>query len=383
MKTLFGVVLAAAVLAACGGDDGAKPAQANAATETANGETAGGAGDSAGSPKGAEGAEGAGGGGPPGGMPAMAVEVATARSETVIDEIQATGAVEAVQSIELRPDGEGRLVEIYVREGSVVGRGAPLFKIDDQALRAQVARAEAERDLAQQALTRTRQLLQQNATSTSELERAEAMARSTQASLDLFQLALTRTTVRAPFGGVAGRRLVSLGDYVTPQRPLISLQTYDPQRAVFQVPERFADRVANGQSVRFNVAALPGKTFTGVVDFVDPVVQLPGRTVLVKARVPNPRRELQAGMFIEASLATGTRPAAVVVPEEAVLTSLNQRVVWVVSPDKKVERREVTIGVRRAGFVEITKGVAGGEKVVVGGAERLQPGMPVNPVERK
>jgi len=66
-----------------------------------------------------------------------------------------------------------------------------------------------------------------------------------------------------------------------------------------------------------------------------------------------------------------------------VLTSLNQRVVWVVSPDKKVERREVTIGVRRAGFVEITKGVAGGEKVVVGGAERLQPGMPVNPVDRK
>jgi membrane fusion protein (multidrug efflux system) len=369
------VLLTAVMLAACGGGEEAQSAQTGAATETAHGESAGA--DSA--------KDAAAPAAPPpgGGMPAMAVEVATAKSETVIDEIQATGAVEAVQSIELRPEGEGRLVEIYVREGSTVGRGAPLFKIDDQALKAQVARAEAERDLAQQALTRTRQLLEQNATSASELERAEATARSTQASLDLLQLSLTRTTVRAPFGGVAGRRLVSLGDYVTPQRPLISLQTYDPQRAVFQVPERFADRVGNGQSVRFSVAALPGKTFTGVVDFVDPVVQLPGRTVLVKARVPNPRRELQAGMFIEASLATGTRPAAVVVPEDAVLTSLNQRVVWVVSPDKKVERRDVTIGVRRAGFVEITKGVTAGEKVVVGGAERLQPGAPVNPVERQ
>jgi membrane fusion protein, multidrug efflux system len=370
----LGAVLAAVVLAACGGGNEAESAQAGTATETAHGESAG-----ADSAKDAPAPEAA----PPGGgMPAMAVEVATAISENVVDEIQATGAVEAVQSIELRPEGEGRLVEIYVREGSIVGRGAPLFKIDDQALKAQVARAEAERDLAQQALTRTRQLLEQNATSASELERAEAMARSTQASLDLLQLSLTRTTVRAPFGGVAGRRLVSLGDYVTPQRPLISLQTYDPQRAVFQIPERYADRVANRQRVRFTVAALPGKTFTGVVDFVDPVVQLPGRTILVKARVPNPRRELQAGMFIEASLATGTRPSAVVVPEDAVLTSLNQRVVWVVSPDKKVERREVTIGVRRAGFVEITQGVTAGEKVVVGGAERLQPGMPVNPVER-
>jgi membrane fusion protein, multidrug efflux system len=315
-------------------------------------------------------------------MPAMAVEVATAKAEAVIDEVEATGAVEAMQSIELRPETDGRLVQIYVREGSIVGRGTALFKIDDASLRAQVARAEAERDLAQQALTRTRQLLQQNATSTSELERAEATARSTQASLDLLQLSLTRTTVRAPFGGVTGRRLVSLGDYVTPQRPLISLQTYDPQRAVFQVPERYTDRVANGQRVQFTVAALPGKRFTGVVDFVDPVVQLPGRTVLVKARVPNPRRELQAGMFIEASLATATRANAVVVPEDAVLTSLNQRIVWVVGPDKKVERREVKIGVRRAGFVEITDGVTAGEKVVVGGAERLQPGMGVNPMER-
>lgn len=370
MRTVLGVMLSAVLLAACGGEE-AGGAVGSAATESANGETAGGAGDSAAA------AAPAGGG-----MPAMPVEVATATSETVVDAIEATGAIEAVQSINLRPEVEGRLVQIYVREGSPVRAGTPLFKIDDASLRAQVARATAERDLAQQALTRTRQLLEQNATSASELERAEATARSTQASLDLLQLSLTRTTVRAPFSGVAGRRLVSLGDYVTPQRELIALQTYDPQRAVFQVPERYADRVRNGQRVEFRVAALPGRTFTGTVDFVDPVVQLPGRTVLVKARVPNPGRDLQSGMFIQASLATATREKAVVVPEDAVLTSLNQRIVWVVGPDNKVDRREVTLGVRRPGFVEIANGVTAGEKVVVGGAERLQPGAPVMPIPR-
>lgn len=371
MRTVLGVMLAAVLLAACGGEE-AGGAVAGAATESANGETAGGAeGDAAPAA-------------PPagGGMPAMPVEVATATAETVVDAIDATGAIEAVQSINLRPEVEGRLVQIYVREGSTVRSGTPLFKIDDAALRAQVARATAERDLAQQALTRTRQLLEQNATSASELERAEATARSTQASLDLLQLSLTRTTVRAPFSGVAGRRLVSLGDYVTPQTELLALQTYDPQRAVFQVPERYADRVRNGQRVAFRVAALPGRTFTGTVDFVDPVVQLPGRTVMVKARVPNPGRDLQSGMFIEASLATATRENAVVIPEDAVLTSLNQRIVWVVGPDNKVDRREVTLGVRRPGFVEIAKGVTAGEKVVVGGAERLQPGAPVMPIPR-
>src|SRR5207245_1046028 len=80
---------------------------------------------------------------------------------------------------------------------------------------------------------------------------------------------------------------VSLGDYVNSTTKLVSLQTVNPQRAVVQIPERFAEDVHRGQIVKFNVAALPGRAFAGVVDFVDPVVQLQARTVLVKARAPN------------------------------------------------------------------------------------------------
>ncbi|HEY9442134.1 MAG TPA: efflux RND transporter periplasmic adaptor subunit [Gemmatimonadales bacterium] len=320
-------------------------------------------------------AAGAGGGG---GMPPMPVEVVAARSDTVVDAILATGQVEAMQSVELRPDIEGRIAEILVREGAAVARGAPLFKVDDAELRAEVARAEADRDLARQSLARTRELLGQKASSQSELEHAEATSRSTEAQLALLKVRLDRTVVRAPFAGVAGERHVSVGDYVTTSSPLVMVQTVSPQRAAFQVPERYADQLKVGQQVTFRVAALTGREFTGRVDFVDPLVQLPGRTITVKALVPNPRRELQAGMFIEVRLATAVRPQAVIIAEDAVLPIQGSSFVWVVQ-NGKATRRQVELGVRTPGLVEVRSGVESGEQVVVGGQERLAEGAPVQP----
>jgi membrane fusion protein (multidrug efflux system) len=317
---------------------------------------------------------GAGGGAAGGRRPQgpVPVEVVLARADTVVDAITANGQIEATQSIELRPEVDGRIVEILVREGGPVAAGAALFRIDDAELKAQVARAEANRDLARQSLERTRQLFAERATSPAELERTEATARSSQAELDLLALRLSRTTVRAPFAGVAGQRLASLGDYVNSASRLVVLQTVDPQRASFQVPERFAEQLALGQSVAFRVAALPGREFQGVVDFVDPVVQLPGRTITIKARVPNPKRELSSGMFIEARLVVGVRPDATVVPEDAIMPLQGTNAVWIVA-DGKVTRRDVELGVRTPGFVEVL-GVQPGEQVVVSGGERLSPG---------
>ncbi len=328
--------------------------------------------------------KGAGSGGPGAdGPPAMPVEVAVARTDTVVDAILASGQIESIQSVELRPEIEGRLAAILVREGAEVVKGTPLFKVDDGELKAEVARAEADRDLARQALERTRELIDQQASSQADLERAEATARSTRAQYDLLSLRLARTTVRAPFSGVVGQRFVSVGDYLTTSTRLASLQTVHPQRAAFQVPERYAAALKVGQRVVFRVAALPGKEYTGVVDFVDPVVQVPGRTITVKAEVANPRRELQAGMFIDARLATAVRPNAVVIPEDAILPIQGSSFVWV-AKDGKATRREVVLGVRTPGWVETKSGVEAGESVVVGGQERLSEGAPVAPkvVER-
>lgn len=317
-----------------------------------------------------------------GAQPALPVETITAWTDTVVDAINATGQIEPMQSIQLRPEVAGRITRILMREGAEVQSGAALFQIDDAELRQQLVRAEAERDLARQALERTRDLIAQKAASQADLERAEATARSTTANHELLRLQVARTTVRAPFTGVLGARTVSLGDYVTASSPLVTLQTVNPQRASFQIPERYAEAVQRGQVVRFHVAALPEREFTGVVDFIDPAVQLPARTIAVKAEARNPERLLQGGMFIEAALATETRPNAVLIPEEAVLPMQGRSYVWVVQADGTVTRRETTLGVRRPGEVEVRAGIAAGEQVVVGGLERLQEGTPVSPVAR-
>lgn len=328
----------------------------------------------------ASGSGSAGGGRGGRGAGTVAVEVATARQTSVEDVIQGTGQIEAEQAIELRPEVEGRIVEILFREGARVRRGEPLLKVDDSELRMQVTRAEAERDLAVQALERTRQLAQGQASTASDLERAEASARAAEAALALLSLRLERTTVRAPFSGVLGVRTVSLGDFVNNNSRLVTLQTWDPQRAALAVPERYAERLQVGQRLTLRVAALRDREYSGVVDFVDPVVRLPARTILVKARVANPRGELQAGMFIEGRLVAAVRDRAVVVPEDAVQPMQGANLMWVVI-DGKATRRQVELGVRMPGFVEITSGVEPGEMVVVGGQERLSEGAGVVPTE--
>ena len=320
-------------------------------------------------------AGGPGAGGPPS-MPPIPVDVDTARYQSVVDAVRATGRIEALQAVELRPDEQGRVTAIHFFEGQSVARGAPLVRIDDSMLRAQAERAAADRDLARQQLERVRLLRQQNASSAADLERAEAASRSAAAALSVLQLQIARSTVRAPFAGVVGQRFVSVGDYVTTGTRLLTLQTVDPQRAVIEVPERHAVRLRPGQTVAFTVAADPGRTFNAVVDFIDPVVQTANRTIMVKARAPNANRVLRPGMFIEARLATATRVNAIVIPEDAVQPLRTANVAWAVVGGK-ASRRVVQLGARSQGVVEVLSGINAGELVVVGGLERMAEGMPV------
>lgn len=327
---------------------------------------------------GAAAAQGEAAAGGAGAMPPMPVDVDTARQQTIVDAVRATGRIEAVQAIELRPDEQGRVTALLFQEGQTVASGTPLVRIDDAMLRAQAERATADRDLARQQLERVRRLRDQNASTPADLERGEAAARSAEAALAMLQLQIERSTVRAPFAGVVGQRFVSTGDYVTSATRLLTLQTVDPQRAVIEVPERHAVSLKRGQIVEFNVAAQPGRVFRAQVDFIDPVVQGDNRTILVKARAPNPNRMLRPGMFIEARLATATRANAIVVPEDAVQPLRTANIVWAVA-DGKASRRVVQLGVRSQGVVEIVSGVKAGEQIVVGGLERMSEGMPVGP----
>jgi membrane fusion protein (multidrug efflux system) len=194
--------------------------------------------------------------------------------------------------------------------------------------------------------------------------------------LNLLELQIRRTTVRAPFAGVIGQRFVSMGDYVTTGTRLLTLQTVNPQRAVMEVPERHAVQLRAGQTVQFTVAAQPLRIVRAVVEFIDPVVQDESRTIMVKARAPNADHVLRPGMFIEARLATETRANSIVIPEDAVQPLRTANVVWVVAGGK-ASRRVVTLGTRTQGIVEVHGGIEPGEAVVVGGLERMFEGMAV------
>ncbi|MBA3341883.1 MAG: efflux RND transporter periplasmic adaptor subunit [Gemmatimonadaceae bacterium] len=326
--------------------------------------------------QGAAGPGGAAGAGGPPAMPPMPVDVDTARVRSVVDAVRATGRIEAVQAVELRPDEQGRVTGLMFREGQFVARGTPLVRMDAAMLRAQAERADADRDLSRQQLDRVRRLRAENAATPADLERADAAARSATAALAVLQVQIARSTVRAPFAGVVGQRFVSVGDYVTPATRLLTLQTVDPQRAVIEVPERHAVALRSGQTVEFNVAAEPGRTFAARVDFIDPVVQRANRTIMVKGLAPNPGQILRPGMFIEARLATATRANAIVIPEDAVQPLRTANIVWVVDKGK-ASRREVQLGARSQGVVEVASGVTAGELVVVGGLERMAEGMPL------
>jgi membrane fusion protein (multidrug efflux system) len=322
---------------------------------------------------------GAGGGpgaGAPASMPPMPVDVATATSQPIADAVRATGQIEAIQAVQLRCGEQGRITALMFHEGQYVSQGQPLVKIDDAVLRAQAERAEADRDLAQQQLARVKRLREQNAAPPADLERAEAAARTANAALSLLNVQIARTTVRAPFSGVVGQRMVSLGDYVTTSTPLLTLQTVDPQRAVIEVPERHAASLKPGQTVEFSIAAEPQKKFAARVDFIDPVVEATNRTITVKGLAPNPGRILRPGMFIEARLATAVRQNAIVIPEDAIQPLRTANIAWVVD-NGKASRRVVQLGVRSAGYVEVLSGVKAGETVVVGGLERMGEGMPL------
>lgn len=317
----------------------------------------------------------AGAGGAPA-MPPMPVDIDTARVQYIVDAVRATGHIEAIQAVDLRPDEQGRVTALLFHEGQLVARGAPLIKIDDDLLRAQAERADADRDLARQQLERVRRLREQNAAAPADLERVEAAARSANANLSVLNLQIARSTVRAPFSGVVGQRFVSVGDYVTTASRLLTLQTVDPQRAVIEVPERHAGSLKLGQTVEFSVAADPTKKFAARVDFIDPVVEPTNRTITVKGLAPNPGRVLKPGMFIEARLSTATRANAVVIAEDAVQPLRTANVVWVVE-NGKASRRVVQLGARSQGVVEVLSGVKPGELVVVGGLERMGEGVPV------
>jgi membrane fusion protein, multidrug efflux system len=318
-------------------------------------------------------------GGPPTGMPTMQVVAVEARRQPVTESLALVGSITANEQIEIKSEIDGTIQEILFREGQPVEKGQLLIRLDETKLAADVAEFESNFKLGQANYERAKQLAQEKLISQSEYDQAAATFDVRQATLNRKLRELKDTRITAPFSGVIGGRNVSPGQVIARNTLLTWLVDLDPVKVELNVPERFLGQLHLGQTLDLTVAAFGTNQFHGKVYFIAPAVDANTRTTLVKAEIPNPKLELKPGMFANLELNLQIRDNALVIPETALsqLVEGGGALVFVVDKASTAQPRKVRLGVRMAGAVEVTEGIATGDRVIVEGLQKIGPGMPV------
>ena len=309
--------------------------------------------------------------------PAMPVEGITVSARPLDQVVDAVGSLVANETVVIRPEVAGRIARFGFVEGQPVKAGAVLVQLDDSVQAAQLARAKATLALAQSDFQRRTELLQKQLISQTEFDQTAAQLKVTQADVALAEAQLGKMRVKAPFDAVIGVRAVSPGAMVQAGQDLVTLVDVHPIKIDFRIPERYLGQVRVQQDVQLTLDALPGRTFTGKVFAIDPQIDEKGRSLILRAQVPNPKAELKPGLFARVALVLASKPEALLVPEQALVPNADGSRTLFKIVDGKVAITPVKTGVRRNGEVEITDGLVAGDAVITAGHMKLQPGMPV------
>lgn len=295
--------------------------------------------------------------------------------------VEALGNARANESIEVRSRISSTVTTIRFKDGQHVNKGDVLVELEDAELRADVAEARASLIDSQGKYERARELFDNQLISDSQIESLMAQRDADQAALDAAEARLDEAVVRAPFKGRVGLRRVSLGSLVNPATVITTLDDTDIIKLDFDVPETALARVGEGLPVTAHSAAWPESTFVGKVLSVDTRVDPVSRTITVRALIPNTHDLLRPGMFLTVNLLRDNI-VSIVVPEQAIVPEQSRQYVLVVAENGMVSKREVKVGRRRPGQVEILQGLEGGELVVAEGTQKAQPGRTVTIVDR-
>ncbi len=312
------------------------------------------------------------------------VTVAQATNERV-DAVEPTvGRLEAVASPALAAETSGRVVRLLVDGGSVVKAGQVLAELDGEPQRLAVASARASVERLEALLENQRrtvkryQELRSKAVSESMLEEAvaqqsarEAELNDARARLAEAEYRLDRTRIKSPVDAIVERRLISVGDYVSPGTPIVTIVGKGQLRAVLPFPERLSGQLRPGLAVTLDQPARAGATVTGTITEVRPMVGTNNRAFEALVQLPA-GSDWPPGGTLNARVVLASREG-VVVPTAAVVRRPAGEVVYVVSGDKVAERK-VTVGIRDAERVEILAGLEPGETVAVSGAGFLTDG---------
>lgn len=222
------------------------------------------------------------------------VEVAKVERATLQDDAQSVGTLRSRQSVMMRPEVPGRVKAIGFVEGASVRRGQLLVQLDDTLQKAEIKQAQAQVSIAQANFRRNQELVAQNFVAQRVLEESAANLQVAEAQLALVCARLSRMAIIAPFDGTAGLRNVNLGDFVKDGADLINIEDIGSMVVDFRLPERFQSRLRLRQSVELQLDSFPGRIFKASVEAIDPLLDVNGRSVGIRAVLPNTMGEPMA-----------------------------------------------------------------------------------------
>tara|TARA_R110000868_G_scaffold8205_5_gene42681 strand:- start:3583 stop:4662 length:1080 start_codon:yes stop_codon:yes gene_type:complete len=309
-------------------------------------------------------------------IPPVAVEAVKVIASDVPDHIQATGTLQANQSVEISPEFAGQVASIMFTNGQKVDAGEPLVQLDDTDAQAQLKSAKADLHLSKVKYDRIVELVKQAALSQQSLDEAKATLLQQQALLSEKQNVVNKMLLRAPFAGTVTSRKVDDGQYIDVGQDLVQLVDSSQLKVSYQVPEQQMPLLQMGQEATVNTSAYPGQTFDGKVSYISPVLNTDTRTVEVHAIIPNEKSLLKPGMFVDINQLLAVRPNMPIVPIQALVPSLGGTFVYVIDKGVAIQTK-VAIGERWRANAEILSGLKPGQVIVAAGQQRLRDGSKV------
>lgn len=301
----------------------------------------------------------------------VVVETAMTRLGAVTETVSAVGSTRAARSVQIAPGVSGLVTRIAFETGQRVQTGAVLVELDSASEQAAVHEAESELANLRAQMTRAESLRARHLLSAADLDELRARLGMAEARRAAARSQWQKRSVRAPFNGVVGLRQINLGAYVDSSTVLTTLDDLATIELEFRIPERYFNMVKIGQAVTATSIAFPGRTFSGAVREVDTRIEPATRAFRVRAEWPNSDALLPEGLFMAAQLTVAERQAAVLVPEEAVITEGGQSYVYVVAAGA-VTRTAITLGQRRDATVEVSAGLGPDVEVVTKGQQSLR-----------
>ena len=310
------------------------------------------------------------------------VVIASAQNVMFVDRISSVGTAEANESVTLTAKVTDTVSHVRFNDGDYVEKGDVLIEMTNAQESALLAEAEANLQQAQREFDRTTDLVKQGVATTSRLDTATASLKSSKAKVDGILAQLNDRLIRAPFSGVLGFRGVSDGTLLTPTTPITTLDDISIIKLDFAVPEIDLAALHPGLEIEATSTAYPDKVLKGIVRTINSRVDPATRAVTVRAEVQNKDRLLRPGMLLNVNLIQ-SRGMVLAIPEGALVPIQDKQYVYVLNSDNTVRRREVAIGRRRPGMVEVVNGLKPGEKVISQGTLDVRDGAMVEVVSEE